>query len=90
MTPSSKLKRHLNGLQHHNIQDEQGVSAFDVVPCFRLTAMTNALRTLSKDLQFITASLPLATYKLKNVGINDITADSVAGFISNTMLASDA
>ncbi len=31
MTPSSQIKRHLNGLLHHNINDEQGFSALIVV-----------------------------------------------------------
>jgi Zn-dependent M16 (insulinase) family peptidase len=31
MTPTSQIKRHLNGLQHHNKNDEQGFSALIVV-----------------------------------------------------------
>ncbi|MEY8253325.1 MAG: insulinase family protein [Colwellia sp.] len=62
-------------------------SAFDVAPCFRLTTITEALQTLSTDLSFIAATLPLVKSKLKNVDLNTVTADSVAEFISKHMLA---
>lgn len=64
-------------------------SAFDVDPCFRLSAITQSLKTLSKDLQFIAATLPLAKSKLKNVNLNNITVDSVAEFISHNLLTSN-
>ncbi len=60
-------------------------SAFDVAPCFRLTVITESLNSLSKDLSFIAAALPLAKYKLNNVKLKSITADSVAEFISHNM-----
>lgn len=64
-------------------------SAFDVAPCLRLAAITESLKTLCKDLCFITAALPLAKSKLSNVEVNNVTADSIAQFISHNLLTSD-
>ena len=64
-------------------------SAFDVAPCLRLVAITESLKTLCKDLCFIAAALPLAKSKLSNVEVNNVTADSIAQFISHNLLTSD-
>ncbi|TWX66727.1 insulinase family protein [Colwellia demingiae] len=65
-------------------------SAFDVAPCVRFLAINESLKSLSKDLQFIAATLPLAKSKLKSVDLDDVTDNSVAEFISKHMLANDA
>ena len=64
-------------------------SAFDVAPYFRLTVIIESLKILCKDLPFIAAALPLAKSKLNNIELKDVTADSVAEFISHNLLTSN-
>ncbi len=64
-------------------------SAFDVAPDYRLTVIIESLKTLCKDLSFISAALPLAKAKLNNVKFKSITADSVAEFIAHNLTCND-
>ena len=89
---ASRTQGHCYAIASHYLTDSHHLafySAFDVDPCFRLSAITQSLKTLSKDLQFIAAALPLAKSKLNNVELKSVTADSVAEFISHNLLTNN-
>lgn len=64
-------------------------SAFDVAPHSRLTVITESLKSLCKDLSFITAALSLAKAKLNKVELKSTTALSIAEFILHNITTCD-
>ena len=89
---ASRTQGHCYAIASQYVMDSHHLifySAFDVAPHFRLTAITESLKTLCKDLSFIAAALPLAKTKLNNVELKSITAGSIAEFILHNMPTSD-
>jgi Zn-dependent M16 (insulinase) family peptidase len=89
---ASRTQGHCYAIVSQYVMDSHHLifySAFDVAPHFRLTAITESLKSLYKDLSFIAAALPLAKTKLNNVELKSITAGSIAEFILHNMPTSD-
>ena len=89
---ASRTQGHCYAIVSQYVMDSHHLifySAFDVAPRFRLTVITESLKSLSKDLSFIAAALPLAKTKLNSVELKSITAGSVAEFISHNLLTSN-
>jgi predicted Zn-dependent peptidase len=89
---ASRTQGHCYAIVSRYVMDSHHLifySAFDVAPHFRLTAITESLESLCKDLSFISAALPLAKTKLNNVELKSITAGSIAEFILHNMPTSD-